>query len=119
MYDEPSTGLDLHNQERILPLQRKLVTDGMAVLLTTHHLDHALYLADSVVLMAGPNDLRTGDAADLLTDQVLSTLYGIDVQAVAYQQNGTDRRAIITRYDDDLRRLRPPCGTFEFRSPRS
>ena len=98
--DEPSTGLDLHNQAQILSLLRKLVTDGMAVLLTTHHPDHALYLADSVVLMRGPDDVRTGDAGDLLTDHALSTLYGIEVQTVAYQQNGSDRRAIITRYDD-------------------
>lgn len=98
--DEPSTGLDLHNQARILSLLRKLVTDGMAVLLTTHHPDHAMYLADSVVLMRGPDEVSTGDAGELLTDQALSALYGIDIQTVTYQQNGIERRAIITRYDD-------------------
>ena len=52
--DEPTSGLDLHNQAQILSLLRKLVADGMSVLLTTHHPDHALYLADTVVLMGGP-----------------------------------------------------------------
>lgn len=98
--DEPSTGLDLHNQAQILSLLRKLVADGMTVLLTTHHPDHALYLADSVVLMMGPDDVRSGAAADLLTDPMLSTLYRIAVQTISYQQDGTDRRAIITHYDD-------------------
>lgn len=101
--DEPSTGLDLHNQAQILSLLRKLVTDGMAVLLTTHHPDHALHLADSVVLMMGPDDVRSGQTADLLTDQTLSELYRITVQTISYQQDGSDHRAIITRYND-----RPP-----------
>jgi iron complex transport system ATP-binding protein len=100
--DEPTTGLDLHNQAQILSLLRKLVAEGMSVLLTTHHPDHALYLADSVVLMGGPDDVRSGPAADLLTDEELSRLYGIDVQTITYDQSGGARQAIITRYDDEL-----------------
>lgn len=98
--DEPSTGLDLHNQARILALMRKLVADGMSILLTTHHPDHALYLADSVVLMMGGGEVRSGDATELLTDDALSELYNIEVHTVHYEQRGIDRRAIITRYDE-------------------
>ncbi|MGI8577302.1 MAG: ABC transporter ATP-binding protein [Nocardioidaceae bacterium] len=97
--DEPSAGLDLHNQAQVLSLLRKLVADGMAVLLTTHHPDHALYLADSVVLMMARDDVRTGDPRDLLTDDTLSALYGIEVSTVCYQQGGIERHAIVTRYD--------------------
>ena len=39
----------------------------MALLLSTHHPDHALYLADRAVLL-GRGGARTGAAADLLTD---------------------------------------------------
>lgn len=97
--DEPTSGLDLHNQAQILSLLRNLVTDGMAVVLTTHHPDHALFLADSVVLM-GAARVQVGSARDMLTDQELSDLYGIPVQAVTYQQNGHRREAIVTHYDD-------------------
>jgi len=100
--DEPTTGLDLHNQAQILSLLRKLVAEGMSVLLTTHHPDHALYLADSVVLMGGADDVRSGPAAELLTDDELSRLYGIDVQTITYNESGGTRQAIITRYDDAL-----------------
>lgn len=101
--DEPTTGLDLHNQAQILSLLRKLVADGMGVLLTTHHPDHALYLADFVVLMDGPDDVRSGPTAAMLTDEALTRLYGIDVQTVTYEQNGGGaRRAIVTRYGDEL-----------------
>ncbi len=100
--DEPTTGLDLHNQAQILSLLRKLVADGMGVLLTTHHPDHALYLADVVVLMGGGGDVRAGPAATMLSDVELSRLYGIDVQTITYGHRGDSRRAIITRYDDVL-----------------
>ncbi len=77
--DEPATGLDLKNQVRVLSLLRELMADGMALLLSTHHPDHALYLADRAVLL-GRGGARTGPAADLLTDPALSALYGVPVR---------------------------------------
>lgn len=99
--DEPVAGLDLHHQAQVLSLLRKLVTDGMAVLLTTHHPDHALFLADSVVLMTGPSGVLTGEPSQLLTDGALTSLYGIPVRTVAYQHNGRDGQAIVTQYDEE------------------
>jgi iron complex transport system ATP-binding protein len=97
--DEPATGLDLHNQARILTLLRQLVDDGLTVLFSTHHPDHALFLADSVVLMMS-DAVRGGEARLLLTDDTLSTLYGIDVRTVDYREDGRHHRAIVTRYED-------------------
>jgi iron complex transport system ATP-binding protein len=100
--DEPATGLDLHNQAQILSLLRKLVADGLGVLLTTHHPDHALFLADSVVLMGGPDNLRYGSATDLLTEEALSRLYDTDVRIVTYRTDGGERRSVVTGYGDDV-----------------
>jgi iron complex transport system ATP-binding protein len=94
--DEPATALDLHNQARVITLLRELVADGMAVLLTTHHPDHALALADDVVLIAGPDDVRVGAAAQLLTDQVLSRLYGVELRT-AWAADGSGLRTIAAR----------------------
>ncbi len=96
--DEPSTGLDLHNQSRVLNLVRELADQGLAVLLTTHHPDHALHVADSVVLMVGPTEVRSGRAEDLLTDQALSALYGIPVRIITYAREGGAGRAIVTEH---------------------
>jgi iron complex transport system ATP-binding protein len=98
--DEPCAGLDLQNQARILRLLRRLVAEGMAVLLTTHHPDHALYLADAAVLLMGPGDVRAGGAAELLTDATLSELYGIEVRTITYREGGTERRAVVTPFGD-------------------
>lgn len=96
--DEPTSGLDLHNQVRVLSLLRSLATDGSTVLLTTHHPDHAMFLADHVVLMMGSGDVRFGPAHDLLTDGALSALYDVELRTVSYSHSGADHRAIVTTY---------------------
>jgi iron complex transport system ATP-binding protein len=95
--DEPATGLDLKNQVRVLSLLRQLMADGMALLLSTHHPDHALYLADHAVLL-GRSGARTGDAADLLTDPALTALYGVPVRTLPYSDGGTPRRTVVVPY---------------------
>ena len=100
--DEPATGLDLRNQAQIVSLIRSLVAEGLAVLLTTHHPDHALHVCDRVVLMHGTTDVRSGSAADLLHQTELSALYGVPVWRVAIPgENGqrSGRGALVTGYE--------------------
>jgi iron complex transport system ATP-binding protein len=96
--DEPATGLDLKNQTRVLTLLRELLADGLSMLLSTHHPDHALYLADSVVLM-GRDRVQAGTAAQLLTARELSALYGVRVSTVDYDDGGQSRRTVVTHFD--------------------
>ncbi|MCU1531961.1 MAG: transporter ATP-binding protein [Arthrobacter sp.] len=97
--DEPATGLDLKNQVRVLSLLQELMVDGMALLLSTHHPDHALYVADQAVLL-GRGGAQTGAATDLLTDSALSALYGVPVRTVSYSDGGHDRRTVVVPYGD-------------------
>lgn len=94
--DEPATGLDLRNQVVVVELVRSLADDGLAVLLTTHHPDHALMAADAVVLMRGPSDVRYGPADELLTEPELTALYGVPVREVEVPGPGGGRRALVT-----------------------
>jgi iron complex transport system ATP-binding protein len=98
--DEPSTGLDLKNQVRVLQLLRELVRTGMSLLVSTHHPDHALFLADSVVLM-GAEGVVTGPAGPLLADAQLSALYGVRVSTLNYDDAGTPRRTVVTPFGAD------------------
>lgn len=98
--DEPATGLDLKNQVRVLTMLRELATAGFSLLLSTHHPDHALFLADSVVLMR-KDGVHTGSAARLLTAQELSALYGVRLSMHDYQDGNdgdTTARTIVTHY---------------------
>ena len=69
----------------------------MALLLSTHHPDHALYVADRAVLLSR-GGAQTGAAADLLTDTALSALYGVPVRTVSYSDGGRDRRTVVVPY---------------------
>ncbi|MEP6648968.1 MAG: ABC transporter ATP-binding protein [Lapillicoccus sp.] len=103
--DEPATGLDLRNQGVVLALVRSLADDGLTVLLTTHHPDHALFVSDAVVLMRGPRDVRHGRAADLLSEAELSALYGVPVHEVDVPGGEPRRRALVTGYTTEPGRL--------------
>ncbi|SHM49274.1 ABC transporter ATP-binding protein [Cryptosporangium aurantiacum] len=51
LLDEPTTGLDAESRRQVWTLIRALVDDGTAVLLTTHHLEEAEELSDSLAIL--------------------------------------------------------------------
>lgn len=65
--DEPTGGLDVSVQARLLDLLRELVRDlGLSAILVTHDMAVARLLADRLMVMKGGKVVETG-----LTDQVL------------------------------------------------
>ncbi|MDO8901914.1 MAG: phosphonate C-P lyase system protein PhnK [Phenylobacterium sp.] len=65
--DEPTGGLDVSVQARLLDLLRELVRDlGLAVIIVTHDMAVARLMADRLMVMKGGEVVETG-----LTDQVL------------------------------------------------
>jgi len=67
LMDEPTGGLDVSVQARLLDLMRRLVSDlGLAVIVVTHDLGVARLLSDRIVVMKGGEIVEAG-----LTDRVL------------------------------------------------
>ncbi len=65
--DEPTGGLDVSVQARLLDLLRELVRDlGLAVIIVTHDMAVARLMADRLIVMKDGHVVETG-----LTDQVL------------------------------------------------
>ena len=70
--DEPTTGFDPRARRRSWDVISNLTSLGSTIVLTTHYLDEAEYLADRVAVMAKgrivadgtPNELRTSVASD-------------------------------------------------------
>jgi iron complex transport system ATP-binding protein len=93
LMDEPTASLDFGNQALILDEIARLRLAGAAVLFTTHHPDHALRIADRVVMLRDGAVLAEGAANTTLNPENLSALYGRRVEvAEAIFSDGTRRR---------------------------
>jgi ABC-2 type transport system ATP-binding protein len=63
--DEPTTGLDPRSREQLWDTVRRLVADGVTILLTTQYLEEADQLADSITLLDQGRVVAQGGAQDL------------------------------------------------------
>src|SRR5215467_1580179 len=64
--DEPTTGFDPSARREAWEVIKNLATLGKTVLLTTHYMDEAQYLADRVAVIAGGRIVAQGTPASLL-----------------------------------------------------
>nr|WP_307815493.1 ABC transporter ATP-binding protein [Streptomyces sp. 7-21] len=80
LLDEPTTFLDLRYQVELLDIVRDLADrDGIAAGLVLHDLDQAAAIADEVVLLVGGRVAAAGPPAEVMTPELLSSAYGIQV----------------------------------------
>ncbi len=87
--DEPTSALDLKNQTLILDwIGRLSRNDGLTIVMTTHHPHHALAFADTALLMMGQSHQILGTPAEILTEEILSALYGVPMKRVSFEHEG-------------------------------
>lgn len=79
--DEPTNHLDYGNQYRGIQMIEKLAERGIAVILTTHMPDHALYLGDHTGLLIH-HQLLCGKTKEVINEMHLSDMYKIPVKMV-------------------------------------
>lgn len=77
--DEPTSSLDYGNQLRVLEQVKALTREGYTILLSTHNPQHALSFADSVLALSGGTVAALGPAPEVLTPELMQTLYRIRV----------------------------------------
>jgi iron complex transport system ATP-binding protein len=74
--DEPTASLDVRHEMAILELLKRSVSQGITVLLITHHLDLAGRFADRLLLLAGGRVAAEGPPSEVLRSETLSAVYG-------------------------------------------
>jgi ABC-2 type transport system ATP-binding protein len=82
--DEPTAGLDPQARHLVWDLLTAARADGVTILLTTHLLDEAERLADTVVIVDHGRVVRAGSVADLTDGDFLyfGAAAGLDVMAL-------------------------------------
>ncbi|GFE60684.1 ABC transporter ATP-binding protein [Geobacter sp. AOG2] len=78
--DEPTNGLDYGNQIRLLERLKGLAADGYTFVFSTHHPDHAMAVADRVVMMRGGSITHDGTVIETINSKNLLELYSVDVR---------------------------------------
>ncbi len=87
LLDEPTAALDLSHAEAILSVARRRARDGAVVVVVLHDLSAAAAHADDIVVLADGEIVAEGSPAEVLTEQLVSEIYGLDVE-VLYDSSG-------------------------------
>ncbi|MDR2485302.1 MAG: ABC transporter ATP-binding protein [Treponema sp.] len=85
--DEPAASLDYGNQFRVLRHIKALNRQGYGIILSTHNPDHAFLFADHALALHDTRIIASGAPAEVLTEQLITTLYGIPV-AIRREEQG-------------------------------
>lgn len=98
--DEPAASLDFGNQMRLLKEIKKLTKEGIGVCFSTHNPDQAFLVDASVLALRGKNDWTFGPAGDVITEDQLKKMYGIDTSIHTYTgKNGKIMKYIAAGID--------------------
>lgn len=85
--DEPTSALDFGNSLVITDLICKLRADGYTIIFTCHNPDFPFVFHDHTIAMFPGNSLSYGKSEDLLTDDTLSRLYGVEIKRVLISES--------------------------------
>lgn len=77
--DEPSANLDFGNKIRVMQTVKGLTEDGYTIIQSTHDPDQAYFYSDKILALYGGKVLAWGTPQDTICNNVISTLYNVDV----------------------------------------
>ena len=80
--DEPTSALDFGNSLKITDLLSRLRDNGFTVILTCHNPDYPFVFHGYTVAMMPDHKVIFGESEQILTDDVLTQLYGVNIKRV-------------------------------------
>jgi ABC-type cobalamin/Fe3+-siderophores transport systems, ATPase components len=78
--DEPTANLDFGNQIRVMRVIKSLTKEGYTIIQSTHNPEQAFLFSDVVLAIKDGKVLASGIPAEIFTETLIQTLYGIDVE---------------------------------------
>src|SRR5665647_1048337 len=115
--DEPTTGLDPRARREVWEVLLGLKKQGKTIFLTTHYMEEAEILADTVAIISKGKIIATGSPAELIennTNYLVLTLQSVDANAVGiirkmgfepFHDNHQDLKVRVEHTEDILKTL--------------
>lgn len=86
--DEPTANLDYGNQYRVMERISRLVNRDFVVMMAAHDPNQVLLHANRALVIDEGRVRADGAPAEVMTDELLSSLYGIDVHRISVEDAG-------------------------------
>jgi iron complex transport system ATP-binding protein len=94
--DEPTANLDYGNQARVLDEIERLKSSGIGILMSTHHPDQALRVADRALLLREGTLVGQGATHTTFTSAALTQLYAQPIEVATVRlSDGTERQVCV------------------------
>ena len=93
--DEPTSHLDYGNETLVLGRVKQLAQMGYTIIMITHVPGHAFLCADKVVAVGRKGFFAIGAPEEVLTEENLRTLYGVDIQISDIILRGDQRQVKV------------------------
>lgn len=78
--DEPCSGLDLYEREKLLITVDELSREGLSMIYVTHHLEEIVPVFTHVALLGNGEIVAAGRKEEVLTSELLRQAYDINVE---------------------------------------
>ena len=92
MLDEPTTYLDVHHQLEFMNLVKTLHHERqLTVVMVLHDLNHAARFSDRIIAMKNGEIFVDGKAEDVLTEENLRSLYGVEAAVITIERGGCEQ----------------------------
>ncbi|GIF42370.1 iron complex transport system ATP-binding protein [Actinoplanes xinjiangensis] len=99
LLDEPTTFLDVSHQVEVLDLLTDLnAARGTTIVMVLHDLNMAARYADQLIALAGGGLHAAGEPAEVLTEECVRTVFGLDSQVITDPVSGKPLMLPIGRH---------------------
>ncbi|MDD4715481.1 MAG: ABC transporter ATP-binding protein [Oscillospiraceae bacterium] len=100
--DEPASSLDLGNQAKLLGRVRQLSREcRLGAIMTSHNPNHALQVADHVLLLRPGGACSFGPVDEIVTVEALTAAYETKLDILqAHKENGRIQKSIILQIEE-------------------
>jgi iron complex transport system ATP-binding protein len=89
LLDEPTTFLDIRHQLDLLELCGRLHRTGRTLVVVLHDLNLALRYAERIVMMRDGRIAAHGDAASVVTEDMMRLVYDLDCRVMPDPETGS------------------------------